>query len=129
MAFFLHTIGSLLVSKVLASAPPGINAGGTAPSASYSNAFDDYCTVLHSDCGAGAAFPALFAMRAAHFFLILIGSVAVLAIIYGGFKIITSAGNDQGAEEAKQIITAAAIGLVLAVAAESIIWYIARFVT
>ena len=41
------------------------------------------------------------------------GLVAVLFLIIGGFRYITSAGNEETAEQAKKIITNAIIGIVV----------------
>jgi hypothetical protein len=43
------------------------------------------------------------------------GLIAVLFIIYGGFRYITSAGNDETAESAKKTIINAIIGLVVVI--------------
>jgi len=50
----------------------------------------------------------------------LIGIVAVLMIIIGGYQMVTSAGNEEGYKKAKQTITYAVIGLVIAVLSYSI---------
>ena len=71
---------------------------------------------------------AQLALRIGQFFAVLIAGAAILAIIYGAIRLITSAGNDQGKEEAKKVITTAIIGLILALAAEAIILFIARVI-
>jgi hypothetical protein len=50
----------------------------------------------------------------------LIGIVAVLMIIIGGYQMVTSAGNEEGYKKAKQTITYAIIGLVIAVLSYSV---------
>lgn len=50
----------------------------------------------------------------------LIGIVAVLMIIVGGYQMVTSAGNEEGYKKAKQTITYAVIGLVIAVLSYSV---------
>ena len=47
--------------------------------------------------------------------LLIIGLIAVAFIIYGGFRYITSAGNDEIAEGAKKTIQNAIIGLIVAI--------------
>jgi len=88
------------------------------------NPFSNYCTILHSGCGSGEGFLADLSIAALEFFAILIAGAAVIAIIYGAIRLTTSAGNDQGKEEAKKIITTAIIGLLLALGAEAIILFI-----
>ena len=87
----------------------------------HANVFTNYCTILHGGCGSGAAFLIQLSARALEFFAILIAGAAVIAIVYGAIRLITSGGNDTGKEEAKKIITTALIGLFLALAAEAII--------
>ncbi len=50
--------------------------------------------------------------------------LAVVIILIGGFKWMTAAGNDEKVGEAKQIIIAGVVGLVIILAA----WGIAKFV-
>ncbi len=50
----------------------------------------------------------------------LLGIVAVLIILYGGFKWMTSGGSDEATGDAKKIITAGVIGLVIILTAYAI---------
>lgn len=53
----------------------------------------------------------------------IIGALAVFAVIYSGFMYITSAGNTEQAEKAKNNLTWAIIGMVLvALAAVIVTW-------
>ncbi|PIR48679.1 hypothetical protein COU80_03170 [Candidatus Peregrinibacteria bacterium CG10_big_fil_rev_8_21_14_0_10_55_24] len=100
------------------------------PVAEASNVFTDkFCGILHGgDCSSGAGFIAVMSVRVVNFFSTLIGGAAVIAIVYGAFKIVSSAGNDQGRETGKQVITAAVIGLILALSAEAIVQFVVNFV-
>lgn len=51
----------------------------------------------------------------------IVGAVAVLFIIYGGFRYITAQGNSQQMDTAKNIIIKAIIGLVIVVVAYVIV--------
>ncbi len=53
-----------------------------------------------------------------------LGILAVIIILIGGFKWMTAAGNDEQIDEARKIIIAGIIGLVIILAA----WGIANFV-
>ncbi len=53
-----------------------------------------------------------------------LGVIAVALILYGGFKWMTAAGNEDKVTEAKQLLGAGVIGLVIILAA----WAIATFV-
>ena len=46
-------------------------------------------------------------------FLGLVGLIAVVFLVYGGFRYITSGGNEESAEAAKKIITNSIIGLIV----------------
>jgi hypothetical protein len=54
-----------------------------------------------------------FIMRIINIALIVAGLIAVLFLIIGGFRYITSAGNEEVAENAKKIIINAIIGIVI----------------
>ena len=91
--------------------------------------FDDYCTTLHpTACGVGSGFGAAVALRVGNFFAALVGGAAAIAIMYGGIKLMSAGGNEQGKEEAKKIITVAVIGLILAIMAEGFIIFVVNFV-
>ena len=50
----------------------------------------------------------------------LLGIIAVLIILYGGFKWMTAAGSEEAVGDAKKIITAGIIGLVIILTAYAI---------
>lgn len=54
-----------------------------------------------------------FIMKIINIALTIAGLIAVLFLIIGGFRYITSAGNEETAEQAKKIITNAIIGIVV----------------
>lgn len=54
-------------------------------------------------------------------FLGVVGIIAIGFIILGGFRYITSAGNDEAAESGKKMITNAIIGLVVIILSYTII--------
>ena len=54
-----------------------------------------------------------FILKIINIALAVAGLVAVLFLIIGGFRYITSAGNEETAEQAKKIITNAIIGVVI----------------
>ncbi len=60
-------------------------------------------------------------------FLGVVGLVAVAFLIYGGFRYITSAGNDETAESAKKTIQNAIIGLVVVILSYVIVAIVANF--
>jgi len=53
--------------------------------------------------------------------LLLVGGLAVLFVIYGGVLYITSAGNKERVEQAKQTLTYAVIGLIVIVLSKVIV--------
>ncbi|HTL39343.1 MAG TPA: pilin [Methylomirabilota bacterium] len=54
-----------------------------------------------------------FIIKIINIALAVAGLIAVLFLIIGGFRYITSAGNEETAEQAKKIITNAIIGIVV----------------
>ena len=89
------------------------------------NAFNKYCSTLHSGCGSGG-------VGGKKFLAWLADNVAggsVIAIIYGAISIGTSAGDDTRRENGKKVIIYALIGLILAIAAEAVISFVNNFVT
>ena len=53
--------------------------------------------------------------------LLLVGGLAVLFLLWGGLQYVTSSGNKDKAEQAKQTITYAVIGLIVIVLARVIV--------
>lgn len=56
--------------------------------------------------------------------LALVGIIALGVILYGGFRWMTAAGNEEAVGEAKKIITAGVIGLIIVI----IGWAVVSFV-
>ncbi len=67
-----------------------------------------------------------FAAYIVNILLSVTGIIAVLFLIWGGFRYITSAGNDEVAESAKKTIQNAIIGLVIIILSYTIITIIAN---
>ncbi|USN97629.1 MAG: hypothetical protein H6799_00820 [Candidatus Nomurabacteria bacterium] len=59
-------------------------------------------------------------------FSIILGAVAVIMIIYGGFKFVTSGGDADSTKAARNTIIYAAIGLVVVLIAQSIVYFVFR---
>ena len=78
--------------------------------------------------GSGGDFLQNLAFRTGDTALKFITGGAVLAIMFGGIKMITSAGNDEGKESAKKIVMFAVGGLILAMASQAVIKFTSRFV-
>ena len=57
---------------------------------------------------------------------IVIGAVAVMMIIYGGFKFVTSGGDADGTKTARNTIIYAAVGLAVVLLAQSIVFFVFR---
>ena len=61
--------------------------------------------------------------------LFLAGFIAVGFVMYGGFLMITSAGNPSGVEKAKKTISGAIIGLIISILAYSIATFVLSMTT
>jgi len=68
-------------------------------------------------------------LRVINIALAVAGLVAVLFLIIGGFRYITSAGNEETAEQAKKIITNAIIGIVVIILSFVIVRVISNALT
>jgi len=96
-------IGAIVVTSVLSLAPAAFaqyrdpNAAGTGLSGG----------LLSSGTASG------FIIGIINIALAVAGLIAVLFLIIGGFRYITSAGNEETAEQAKKIIVNAIIGVVV----------------
>ena len=62
-------------------------------------------------------------------FSIIVGVVAVIMIIFGGFKYITSAGNQENIKTAKTTIIYALVGLIIVALAQVIVRFVLREAT
>lgn len=58
------------------------------------------------------------AISVLQYILSVLGIIAVVLIIYGGFRYLTSAGNQETIENARAILKTATIGLVIVIASE-----------
>lgn len=67
--------------------------------------------------------PRAIAARVINFALTFLGLIAVAIILYGGFKWMTAAGNEDQVGEAKKLLGAGVIGLLIILAA----WALATF--
>lgn len=53
------------------------------------------------------------ALNIVNFFLLFLGLIAVIMIIYGGISYVTAAGNQEKIEKAKKVIMYAIVGIVI----------------
>ncbi|MDD5291267.1 MAG: pilin [Patescibacteria group bacterium] len=79
---------------------------------------------VENTIGLGAKDPREIAASIINIALGFLGIVAVIIILLGGFKWMTAGGNEDKVEEAKKLIFAGIIGLIIIMAA----WGIAKFV-
>lgn len=86
------------------------------------NAVDQ--NTLSSNIGLGSQDPRLVIAKVINIILGFLGIIAVVIILIGGFKWMTGGGNEDKVGEAKKMIIAGVIGLVIVLSA----WAIATFV-
>ncbi len=108
----------LIITPVLATIPTG-----QTPEALALNE-DDVGMNYGEETGLGERDPRDIIASIINIALGFLGILAVVIILIGGFKWMTAAGNDEKVGEAKQIIIAGVVGLVIILAA----WGIAQFV-
>jgi hypothetical protein len=68
-------------------------------------------------------------MKIINIFSWVVGAISVIMIIVGGFKYITSGGNEKGVSSAKTTILYAIIGLVIVALAQIIVRFVLNFVS
>jgi amino acid transporter len=83
-----------------------------------------YQDSIQTNLGLGNSDPRDMAANVVNIMLGFLGIIAVLIILFGGFKWMTAAGNEDKVSEAKKMIGAGVIGLIIVLAA----FGIARFV-
>ena len=67
----------------------------------------------------------IFLVEWANFLLGLIGVLSIIALVYGGIRLVANFGDDGATENAKNIMKAAGIGIVLSFSAFTLIYYFA----
>ena len=77
-------------------------------------------TEIGTNIGTGTTDIRITIARIIRMAMSLLGIIAVLIILYGGFKWMTAAGSDEAVGDAKKIITAGIIGLVIILTAYAI---------
>jgi len=68
--------------------------------------------------------PRSIAVRVINFALTFLGLIAVAIILYGGFKWMTAAGNEEQVGEAKKLLGAGVIGLLIILAAWALVTFL-----
>jgi hypothetical protein len=68
--------------------------------------------------------PRVMAVNVVKFLMTFLGIIAVTVILLGGFKWMTASGNDDKVQEAKKLIMAGIIGLIIILSAYAIVQYI-----
>ena len=116
-------IAALLFSTLAASS---VFAQGVAPADQGAAQNDDVFGIdpIHETTKLGKADLQTTVARIINVMLSLLGIVAVVIILLGGFKWMTAGGNDDKVEEAKKLILSGIIGMAIIMSA----WAIARFV-
>lgn len=76
--------------------------------------------------GLGNRDPRTIAANVINIMLGLLGVIAIIIILFGGFKWMTAAGNDDKVGEAKKLLGAGIIGLLIVLSAYAVSIYILR---
>jgi len=82
------------------------------------------CGLVGLRCNGAVGFIAFMVARIINIFLSLAGLVAVIYIIYGGFRYIASRGDDKEVEAAKYTIMYAVLGLIVIGLSAVIVYFI-----
>ena len=76
----------------------------------------------HTDLGSGGL--AFFVLLLTNLILRFIAGIAVLMIVYGGIKMMTTVADENAQSEAKKVVIFACLGLILAIGADAIVMYV-----
>lgn len=114
LAMFLFLLMPLIALPALADDTGGVD----------SLLWDGQKDNIGDQLGLGEEDPRVIIASVIRVVLGFLGIIAVVIIILGGFKWMTAAGNEDKIDEAKKLITAGVIGLVIILAS----WGIATFV-
>ncbi len=74
--------------------------------------------------GLGTADLVAAVIRIIQYILAILGLIAVVMILLGGFRWMTAAGNEEKVASAKKILSAAIIGLVIIILAWAIVFFV-----
>lgn len=85
---------------------------------------DSGMDTLKTETGLGDKSPKAIVASVIKILLGFLGMISVIIILWGGFKWMTAGGNEDGVTEAKKIITAGIIGLVIILAAYGIATFV-----
>ena len=96
-------------------------ANGASSAANDGNTGNIDCT---SKDGAGESSISSLASKAVNLFSIIVGAVAVIMIIYGGFRYITSGGDSGNVGNAKNTLIYAIVGLIIVALAQIIVHFV-----
>ena len=123
--FLKHTFSLLTLLSVIV--PVGLLASQAQAINPWGDPFDNNVGYnSFQGIGMGNRDPRTIAANVINILLGMLGVVAVIIILYGGFLWMTAAGNDDNVGKAKQILGAGVIGLLIVLAAYAISIYILR---
>jgi hypothetical protein len=111
---------ALILTGVMFYATPA-----TVHASLFTNSKEAACQGVQSaDCGGGEAAIDSALGNVINLLSLVVGIVAVIMIIIGGFRYITSGGDSNGISSAKNTILYAIVGLVIAVLAQIIVRFV-----
>lgn len=123
--FLLATL-TLFSSASFAVQLPTLDSGSD-----NSNSASEACSGLQElgvDCSAGSKSAQEVAAKPINTIIntlsIVVGAAAVIMLIIGGFKFITSSGDSEGTKKARNTIIYAALGLLIVLIAQSIVYFV-----
>ncbi|MFH0891811.1 MAG: pilin [Candidatus Falkowbacteria bacterium] len=117
--FFVLALSALVILPVFAF---GLTAN--AQSAADNMLWGGFESNVQTATGLGNTDPREMAGSVINIFLGFLGIIAVLLILFGGFKWMTAAGDEGKVDEAKKLIAAGIIGLVVILAAFAIAQFV-----
>ena len=109
-----------LVKAMFAVGAPAAGGGATT---TITNGLNDACS--NNACNTGSTLGGILG-NVANVLIYLVGAVAVIMIIIGGLRYVTSNGDAKQAESARNTVLYASIGLVVAGAAYAVVLFVLK---
>lgn len=126
------SLKKVLIALALVTTAAFMFHGGTAHAALFDNSTSQACQGVGlgtNGCSGGASKIQNLIAIALNILSILVGVAAVIMIMVGGFKYVTSGGDSSKTSSAKNTILYAVIGIVIVVFAQSIVFFVLKSAT
>ncbi len=124
----MATAITMSLATTMMSVPIQLNAAGVKCGGTGTNSDTFGCEPIAAGTGLTAKEPHALILGLINIAMGFLALIAVIIILYGGFKWMTAAGNEEKVEEAKKLIGAGIIGLIIILTAYTLVTYVIQTV-